>query len=93
MNITITGLNDLHLLAVSQVAQLLDIQLDDVGFPMHIEQTGTGIHIRNDDSQGCITYGEAHQLIRAIGLWRERIKQEVVFDIHELPPMIAWELW
>ncbi|RUT39315.1 beta-N-acetylhexosaminidase [Paenibacillus anaericanus] len=85
MNITITGLNDLHLLAVSQVAQLLDIQLDDVGFPMHIEQTGTGIHIRNDDSQGCITYGEAHQLIRAIGLWRERIKQEVVFDIHELP--------
>lgn len=85
MNITITGLNDLHLLAVSQVAQLLDIKLNDVGFPMHIEQTGKGIHIRNDGSQGCITYGEVHQLIRAIGLWRERIKQEVVFDIHELP--------
>ncbi|OAB47922.1 beta-N-acetylhexosaminidase [Paenibacillus antarcticus] len=85
MKITITGLNDLNLSAVSQVAQLLDIQLNEGGIPLQVEHTGKGIHVRNDGSQGFITYGEAHQLIRAIGLWRERMKQEVIFDINEIP--------
>lgn len=85
MEITITGLNDLQLSAISEVTQFLDIQLNVGGIPLHFEQTGKGIHIQNHGKQGFITYGDEHQLIRAIGLWRERMKREVVFEIHEVP--------
>ncbi|MHA0857133.1 family 20 glycosylhydrolase [Paenibacillus sp. CMAA1364] len=85
MNINITGLGEQQILAISDVAHLLDIQLSKEGVQVQFSKTDQGIFVSYDGSKGTINFSQEHQWMRALGLFIEKSKNGVAFEATELP--------
>jgi len=83
--INVTGLSEAQLSAVLQVSDILGIQLDERGLPVHFRRTSEGIRIGFDGQLGMIEYGETHHCIRALGLFIEKLKNGGIFQLFETP--------
>ncbi|URN95380.1 MAG: family 20 glycosylhydrolase [Candidatus Pristimantibacillus lignocellulolyticus] len=85
MNLKLIGLNASQCAAVAEISNILDIECSETGIPIHFKQSDKGISIKYDGHSGTITYEHDHQYIRALGLMIEKMKQELLVELTELP--------
>ncbi|GHI00395.1 beta-N-acetylhexosaminidase [Neobacillus kokaensis] len=85
MEIQLLGLEKQLIPGISEIANLVNLQLTDKGIPIQVEKTESGIHIQYDGNKGIISYQESHQFFRALGLLMEGMRGGGPFEITENP--------
>lgn len=85
MDLNLMGLTEQQLSAVSEVAGILGITMDQAGIPVNCKKQGQGISLLFDGSQATIEYEKEHQLVRAISRFVEYARRGEACKINELP--------
>lgn len=85
MEIRLTGLDEAQREAILEVAGPLGIRLYEDGIPVCFDREGEGLRARFDGRTGNVSYAKPHQLVRAFGLFAERIRDGRPFDVQETP--------
>ncbi|MEK5477334.1 beta-N-acetylhexosaminidase [Paenibacillus sp. FSL R5-0407] len=82
--IHLKGLSVQQLSAVSEVAEILSIRMDQAGIPVDCKNQGKGIRVSFGSGQATIEYEKEHQLIRGISRFLEHVRRgEETFEIKE----------
>jgi hypothetical protein len=85
INMRLNGLTEKQLSAVSEIAGILGITMNQAGFPVHCKNQGTGIRIAVDGARAIIEYEKEHQLIRALSRLVDFVRRGENGEIKELP--------
>ncbi|OCA85998.1 glycoside hydrolase [Bacillus sp. FJAT-27225] len=68
------------------IADEMDLQLTNNGYPIHITKKAVGnLEVKNENGKGSIIYKEKIHFFRALGLWIENYTKLGDFDITESP--------
>lgn len=84
-SIALSGVSEEQLSAISEVAEMLKLQVDPIGIPVKCSKGGQGIKVSYDRNQATIEYEKEYQLIRALGLLAEKVSEGETFEVKELP--------
>lgn len=85
IEVRLNGLTEKQWSAVSEVAGILGITMDQSGVPVHCKNQGEGIRIAVGGDGATIEYEKEHQLIRAISRFAEYARRGEACEIKELP--------
>jgi hexosaminidase len=85
MQINLTGDTVAIIAGLESLADQLDIQLHNDGYPIEVKQRAGPITISNNGGKGEICFQEKIHFFRAIGLWIEQYQKNGEFSLSEQP--------